>query len=210
MVRHQVDSMAIVSVAFLLFMLFSIVQDAQSSRPAQVAVASGSEEMFPAGAQPAVVQNGAVENLPDGSQGTDLNEMDIDALAAPYESYAVTQGPHGFSYGHAAIDLSDGKGAVILSPINGIVTQLFIDDLGNTTLVIENDHYQVIILHGIYTVAVGDAVKLGQPVGQESNQGNTVDALGNSCRGRDCGYHIHLNIYDKIMGVNINPLQLWQ
>lgn len=210
MVRHQVDSMAIVSVAFLLFMLFSIVQDAQSSRPAQVAVASGSEEMVPAGAQPAVVQNGAVENLPDGSQGTDLNEMDIDALAAPYESYAVTQGPHGFSYGHAAIDLSAGKGAVILSPINGIVTQLFIDDLGNTTLVIENDHYQVIILHGIYTVAVGDAVKLGQPVGQESNQGNTVDALGNSCRGRDCGYHIHLNIYDKIMGVNINPLQLWQ
>ena len=210
MVRHQVDSMAIVSVAFLLFMLFSIVQDAQSSRPALVAVASGSEELVPAVVQPAVVQNEAVENLPDVSQETDLNEMDIDALAAPYESYAVTQGPHGFSYGHAAIDLSAGKGAVILSPINGIVTQLFIDDLGNTTLVIENDHYQVIILHGIYTVAVGDAVKLGQPVGQESNQGNTVDALGNSCRGRDCGYHIHLNIYDKIMGVNIDPLQLWQ
>ena len=210
MVRHQVDSMAVVSVAFLLFMLFSIVQDAQSSRPALVAVASSSEELVPAVVQPAVVQNEAVENLPDVSQETDLNEMDIDALAAPYESYAVTQGPHGFSYGHAAIDISAGKGAVILSPINGIVTQLFIDDLGNTTLVIENDHYQVIILHGIYTVAVGDAVKLGQPVGQESNQGNTVDALGNSCRGRDCGYHIHLNVYDKILGVNINPLQLWQ
>ena len=141
MVRHQVDSMAVVSVAFLLFMLFSIVQDAQSSRPALVAVASSSEELVPAVVQPAVVQNEAVENLPDVSQETDLNEMDIDALAAPYESYAVTQGPHGFSYGHAAIDLSAGKGAVILSPINGIVTQLFIDDLGNTTLVIENDHY---------------------------------------------------------------------
>lgn len=205
MARHQVDSMAIVSVAFLLFMLFSIVQDTQSSRPEMVAVASGSEEPVAA-----AVQYEEVEDLAAIPQEADRDKLDIDALAPPYENYAVTQGPHGFSYGHAAVDLSAGKGAAILSPINGIVTQLFIDDLGNTTLVIENDHYQVIILHGIYTVAVGNAVKLGQPVGQESNQGNTVDALGNSCRGRDCGYHIHLNVYDKISGVNINPLLLWQ
>jgi hypothetical protein len=68
----------------------------------------------------------------------------------------------------------------------------------------------VTLLHGIYTVAIGDRLKLGQPVGQESNQGNTVDALGNSCRGRDCGYHTHINIFDKILGTNINPLELWQ
>lgn len=205
MVRHQVDSMAIVSVAFLLFMLFSIVQDTQSSRPEMVAVASGSGEPVSA-----AVEYEEVEDLAAIPQEAEREELDSDVLDPPYKNYAVTQGPHGFSYGHAAIDLSAGKGAVILSPINGIVTQLFIDDLGNTTLVIENDRYQVIILHGIYSVAIGDTVAVGQPVGQESNQGNTVDALGNSCRGRDCGYHIHLNVYDKISGVNINPLQLWQ
>ena len=66
------------------------------------------------------------------------------------------------------------------------------------------------LLHGIYSVSEGDFVALGQPVGQESNQGNTVDALGNSCRGRDCGYHSHINIFDKVLMMNVNPLDLWQ
>jgi murein DD-endopeptidase MepM/ murein hydrolase activator NlpD len=75
---------------------------------------------------------------------------------------------------------------------------------------IENSHYQVLLLHGVYTVNVGDTVSAGQPVGYESNQGNTFDAFGQSCRGRDCGYHTHLNIYDKLLGTNVNPLELIQ
>jgi murein DD-endopeptidase MepM/ murein hydrolase activator NlpD len=137
-------------------------------------------------------------------------QSDPDRVIAPYESYILTQGPHGQSYGHLAIDLTAGKGAVIRSPIEGAVTALYVDGLGNTTLIIENEHYQVTLMHGIYEVQVGDQLALGQPVGYESNQGNTIDAWGNSCSGRDCGYHTHLNIFDKRLNENVNPLDLIQ
>jgi murein DD-endopeptidase MepM/ murein hydrolase activator NlpD len=130
------------------------------------------------------------------------------AVIAPYDNYIVTQGPHGYSYGHAAIDIKAGKGAVIKSPIEGVVTALYMDEIGNPTLVIENDIYQITMMHGEYTVAIGDGVKIGQPLGTESNLGNTTDGWGNSCRGRDCGYHTHLNIFDKRRGANVNPLDL--
>jgi murein DD-endopeptidase MepM/ murein hydrolase activator NlpD len=211
MVRHRIDGLTLVAVAFLCFFLFNILQDRQSDSPDYAqgnpmsgsAVAASLQLEGKTGSQesPVVLAVG---------QETGFSGMDSEAIAAPYEHYAVTQGPHGQSYGQLAIDLSAGKGAAVLSPINGVVTQLYIDEWGDTTLVIENDHYIVTLLHGIYTVAIGDRLKLGQPVGQESNQGNTVDALGNSCRGRDCGYHTHINIFDKILGTNINPLELWQ
>jgi murein DD-endopeptidase MepM/ murein hydrolase activator NlpD len=128
------------------------------------------------------------------------------AIAAPYAHYILTQGPHGASYGHMAIDITAGKGATIGSPITGVVTGLYTDGLGNSVLVIENDQYRVTLLHGVYTVIVGQALTLGQAVGSESNIGNTRDFEGNSCAGRDCGYHTHLNIYDKRLGANVNPL----
>lgn len=137
-----------------------------------------------------------------------LDPQDPNLVIAPYTTYTVTQGPHGYSYGHAAIDLTAGKGAEILSPINGSVSQLFTDELGNSTLVIENERYQVTLMHGNYSVKPGDAVTAGQAVGFESNNGNTVDWWGRSCQGRDCGYHSHLNIYDKQAGQNVNPLLL--
>lgn len=133
---------------------------------------------------------------------------DPSVVVAPYPVYTVTQGPHGFSYGQMAIDLTAGKGATIHSPINGTVTQLFTDYLGNPTLIIDNDFYQVTLMHGDYTVAVGQVLRAGDPVGTESNNGNTVDWWGQSCRGRDCGYHSHLNIFDKRIGSNVNPLEL--
>ncbi len=138
----------------------------------------------------------------------DVPNSDPALVIAPYEKYILTQGPHGFSYGHTAIDLTAGQGAVIQSPINGTVTQLFTDEIGNPTLVIENDIYQVLMMHGDYTVGVGATLQAGDPVGYESNNGNTVDWRGVSCRGRKCGYHTHLNIYDKTTGSNINPLLL--
>jgi murein DD-endopeptidase MepM/ murein hydrolase activator NlpD len=131
-----------------------------------------------------------------------------ESFISPYDSYTLTQGPHGFSYGHMAIDIAAGKGATIYSPINGTVDELYIDGIGNPTLVLENDVYRVTLLHGIYTVEIGQQVVAGQIVGTESNQGNTTDMQGNSCRNRDCGYHTHLNVFDKRSGTNINPLDL--
>ncbi len=49
---------------------------------------------------------------------------------------------------------------------------------------------------------------LGQAVGVESNKGYTTDMQGRLCTGRDCGYHTHLNIFDKRLGQNVNPLKL--
>ena len=131
-----------------------------------------------------------------------------EAFVIPYAEYWVTQGPHGMSYGHYAIDIAAGKGEAITAPINGQVTQLFTDGIGNPTLVIENERYQVTLMHGRYTVQVGDELAIGDAVGTESNLGNTRDMNGNSCRNRDCGYHTHLNVYDKVAGGNVNPLEI--
>lgn len=129
-------------------------------------------------------------------------------IVYPYDNFSLTQGPHGFSYGHMAIDIAAGKGAVVKSPIEGKISNLYADEWGNTTLVIENAKYQVTMLHGNYSVAIGDSVALGQQVGTESNNGYTLDMYGNSCRGRDCGYHTHLNVFDKELGTNVNPLEV--
>jgi len=134
---------------------------------------------------------------------------DWNAIAPPYDSYIVTQGIHGESYGHAAIDLTAGEGAEIKSPINGTVEALYIDEYGNTTLIIENERYQVTLLHGLYNVEQGQVVALGDVVGTESNQGYTVDFQGRLCSGRDCGYHTHLNVFDKQLQANVNPLELF-
>lgn len=129
-------------------------------------------------------------------------------FVSPYADYTLTQGVHGTSYGHMAVDIAAGKGATIYSPIHGEVTALYVDGIGNPTLVIENEVYKVTMLHGDYTVQIGESLKAGDTVGTESNLGNTTDMQGNSCRNRNCGYHTHLNIFDKRIGTNINPLNL--
>lgn len=131
-----------------------------------------------------------------------------DLIIAPYPRYTITQGPHGAAYGHLAVDLSAGKGAPIRSPISGVVTARYRDRYGNTTLIIENEFYEITLLHGVYTVAEGEAVQQGQVIGKESNKGYTTDMQGRPCKGRDCGYHTHLNIYDKRLGANVNPLKV--
>lgn len=153
-----------------------------------------------------------VEPQPFAGQEAEPEPREADALAfeAPYSNYVLTQGPHGQSYGHLAIDLAAGKGAAILSPINGRVTEKYTDQWGNPTIIIENDVYQVKMLHGIYSAEVGQRVSIGEQVGVESNLGYTTDMRGVRCAGRTdyCGYHTHLNVYDKTQERNVNPLSL--
>jgi hypothetical protein len=178
--KSGMDGIALAALALLLIMGINLLSN-PSSQPAVAAV--------------------------QGAQMQD-RQQNQERVVAPYERYVLTQGPHGQSYGHLAIDLTAGKGAVIRSPIEGIVSALYVDGLGNTTLVIENEHYQVTLMHGIYEVQVDDQLMLAQPVGYESNQGFTIDAWGNLCAGRDCGYHTHLNIFDKRLNENVNPLEV--
>ena len=201
-------------IAALLFSDINTIA-AQTPQAAQTALAAPvtallSESAVVPPEQEAVLLPVRVENIQPAADAQPLAAQPAapDVVVAPYDEYVVSQGPHGYSYGHAAIDMTAGNGATILSPINGSVTQNFIDYLGNTTLVIENDYYQVTLMHGFYSAQVGEMLSAGQVIGSESNQGNTVDWWGRSCRGRDCGYHTHLNIFDKRIGSNVNPLGL--
>jgi murein DD-endopeptidase MepM/ murein hydrolase activator NlpD len=205
MSRPRIDGLAIVSIAFLGFMFLMAMRDVGVINAASFTDASETAEPTPSsssqGAQVPTDQV-AIDPAPVSEA------MDPDAFISIYEHYIVTQGPHGFEYGHMAIDLAAGNGATILSPINGVISQFFVDKYGNTVLMIDNDHYQVTLLHGLYHVKVGETVSLGQAIGSESNQGLTYDYLGRLCKGRDCGYHSHLNVFDKTIGANINPLEL--
>ena len=159
-------------------------------------------------AVPFAPPNTAVEEVPAVPLAPPAALTGPEVFVIPYAEYWVTQGPHGMSYGHYAIDIAAGKGEAITSPINGTVTALYIDGIGNPTLVVENERYQVTLMHGLYTVQIGDELALGDLLGTESNLGNTRDMAGNSCRNRDCGYHTHLNVYDKQARSNVNPLDL--
>lgn len=202
---------AVMWIGMIAALLFSDINTiaAQTPQAAQTALAAPKVEAQPK--EQAILLPARVDNIAPAAKAAapvTAQPGAPDVVVAPYSEYVVTQGLHGYSYGHAAIDLTGGNGAAILSPINGSVTQNFVDYLGNTTLVIENDYYQVTLMHGLYTAAVGQVLSAGQVIGSESNQGNTVDWWGQSCRGRDCGYHTHLNIFDKRIGSNTNPLGL--
>ncbi len=206
------DGLTVAAIGVIVLMGFGLLRDAgvfgasakkilsaNSAKPTQVIAAVAAQAEPGSGGEKAKVQS--VARAPAG-------QIDSDAIAAPYDHFIITQGIHGAEYGHMAIDISAGKGATIKSPINGTVTKLYIDDWGNPSLTIENEHYAVELLHGLFSVKVGDTITLGQPVGTESNQGNTFDGMGRSCAGRDCGYHTHVNVYDKRLGTNVNPFQV--
>ena len=185
--NHKIDGLAIVGLALILLLCASLLGDATSASGIQL-------------------------HTPDTilTQEATAAIADPAAFAAPYESYTLTQGPHGATYGHRAIDIAAGEGAAILSPIYGAITERLSDQYGNPTLVIENENYRVTLLHGVYTVEVGQTVALGDIIGSESNLGYTMDMYGNLCWGRaGCGYHTHLNVFDKRLGENVNPLDLF-
>ena len=184
--QPRVELAALVALAFILFIGLNLFLDRNEPGATQAARAASAAQT-----QPAMQDNPAL-------------------IAPPYNKYVVTQGPHGASYGHLAIDLAAGRGKPIKSPISGVISEKYTDPYGNPTLVIENEVYIVTLLHGKYTVSRGQRVKLGEVVGTESNKGYTTDMQGNPCRQRQCGYHTHLNVYDKRVQANINPLTLFE
>jgi murein DD-endopeptidase MepM/ murein hydrolase activator NlpD len=206
--RVRIDGLTIVAVVLVLFMGFNVLKDRGLKKISITEVSPVSLAAVPTGMPEQLVSTGGVDHITPSENIAQIE--DPDAIASPYDEYILTQGIHGEWYGQMAIDISAGKGATIKSPINGLVTALFVDEYGNTNLIIENDHFRITMFHGLYSVNAGDHVELGQPVGKESNQGYTVDAQGRPCRGRNCGYHTHLNIYDKLLGTNVDPLPLIQ
>ena len=201
--RTRLDGMTLAGVALLLLFCVNIVRGWAGE---------GERVGGPTNEQgtPVAVMTPVPGALPPADTG---NESQSDpgwnsAIAMPYDEYFLTQGAHGQAYGHLAIDIAAGNGATIKSIINGTVSGAGYDQWGNTFIQIENELYTVLYLHGLYTLSVGDSVRAGQPIGSESNIGYTLDMAGNLCAGRNCGYHTHLNVYDKRQATNINPLAL--
>jgi murein DD-endopeptidase MepM/ murein hydrolase activator NlpD len=91
-----------------------------------------------------------------------------------------------------------GAYAPVFSPINGVVTQIYIDGLGNPVIRIENAQWVVLLLHlNPDNVSAGQTVSIWQQVGTESNRGNTW-SNGKKCgTGSDCGFHTHFSLQKK-------------
>ncbi len=195
--------MTVVGFAFLFFIGVKLATD---SAAAAAPAVKEQETTLSAGTE--VLGMEAASSTSPDLDSPNPTSPTADRIVYPYDKFTLTQGPHGYSYGHMAIDLTAGLDAPIFSPIAGVVSASFVDPYGNPTLVLENTRYEVTLLHGHYTVEPGDKVELGQPVGSESNLGYTTDWQGRSCKERDCGYHTHLNIYDKSLGHNVNPLEI--
>lgn len=210
MYRSRFDALAFVALFLIFFMGFKVfTQRTQAKALAEITITMetsspvGQVEAAPPEAESISAQPPSLETNVDNEEVEDKT-----AIVAPYDTYIVTQGEHGVSYGHNAVDLAAGEGETIYAPISGKVSDLYIDEWGNPTLVLENKDYQVTLLHGIYNVTEDQKIKQGDPIGTESNLGYTLDMQGNSCAGRDCGYHTHINIFDKKLGMNVNPLNV--
>lgn len=195
--------LVLVAIVFVAFMGYKVIRDRTDNINTTSSATEAQVEQPAPPLKPAAAPSGDPTGSPEGIPGGLPEEF-----ASPYDQYTFTQGIHGASYGHMAIDLAAGQGATIMSPIHGAVTELYVDMYGNPTVVIENDVYSVMMLHGEYTVSIGEMVESGQAVGVESNLGYTTDMAGVPCWGRECGYHTHLNVFDKRIGGNVNPLEL--
>ena len=200
--------MTIAGVAILVLFAMSIFRGFTSRVAADAAPVPADPTALAVAATAAAAAQAGLTQTPPADVASTPDLSGSLATGLPYDEYFLTQGLHGESYGHLAIDIAAGNGATIRSIINGTVTATGYDQWGNTYIQIENDVYIVLYLHGAYSLVAGDAVTAGQPIGTESNIGYTLDMAGNLCAGRDCGYHTHLNVFDKRLGINIDPLSL--
>ena len=166
--------MTIAGVAILLLFAMSIFRGFATRVAADAAPGPSDPAALAATATAAAaLQAGLTTPVPGPVATPDVSWSLI--TAPPYDEYFLTQGLHGESYGHLAIDIAAGNGSVIKSIINGTVTATGYDQWGNTFIQIDNDVYTVLYLHGAYSLVAGDAVTAGQPIGTESNIGYTLD-----------------------------------
>jgi murein DD-endopeptidase MepM/ murein hydrolase activator NlpD len=135
---------------------------------------------------------------------------DEQVFLPPYVIFQVNQGAHaggGWWYGRLAVDIGNGRGTPLFSPINGWVSEAGADEFGSTYIVLENSRWRVLMMHGDYSVGLGEVVQAGQQVGTESNNGFTRGPGGEICNGAPgCGEHTHLAVWDG--GVEVDPLEL--
>ena len=209
--RKKPDAMTLVGLAVLLIFAAGIFRNSATRVAADAAPETPNPAAIAAAATTAAEAQAALPQTAPAADPAAADALARDtAISVPYDTYFLTQGLHGESYGHLAIDIAAGNGSTIYSIINGTVTGTGYDQWNNTFIQIENDVYTVLYMHGVYGWAVGDAVTAGQVIGTESNIGYTLDSYGNVCgyTGRDCGYHTHLNVFDKRLGLNIDPLTL--
>ena len=149
--KRGFDGFTIAALALFLFIGLSlVVDDGEGSGPSDTSNPPSQNGNASTGGQAPTLPT------PIPTPPTYLIPGDQTALVAPYAEYIITQGAHGFSYGHAAIDISGGKSAPILSPINGVVSENYTDQYGNTTLILDNNKFQITFLHGNYSVNVGE------------------------------------------------------
>ena len=155
-VRGGIDGMTLAAFLLIGFGALMVYRDISSHN--EIGLPSGkSDEIQDAQlqAKPQKVDSEVGSGL-GPPESTDMERR----VAPPYAEYTLTQGLHGFSYGHMAIDLSAGKGAIIKSPILGYVSELYTDQYGNPTLpdnladgillMISGDH------RGVYHIAGAD------------------------------------------------------
>lgn len=202
----RVDRLAVTASVLLFFLAWQLLSG-QGDKPGMVTQQEAFHQVKPvfrSGSESAWLMSGGGS----ARESELLAALDPTAVHFPYDDFWISQGPHGSEYGHMAIDIVAGKDTPIKSPLGGRVSGYYIDQYGNTILILENERYRITLMHGEYSVAFGQEIGLGQFIGRESNNGYTTDIYGYSCRGRDCGYHTHLNVFDKKTGQNVNPLDV--
>ena len=105
----RIDPFTITLLLILLFLLIQLLPDRKNASETPVPQPNPAEqaeeaapvpETIPQPIDPAPVPVAPV--VPDSA-----------TIVYPYDEYWVTQGPHGMSYGHMAIDLAAGKGAIV-------------------------------------------------------------------------------------------------
>ncbi|MFN2304930.1 MAG: hypothetical protein ACK2TV_14460, partial [Anaerolineales bacterium] len=145
--RSRFDGLTIVALALILFMGFNVVRDQGwvQAKPLNEADAAalGGVPLDMQGDVDASNPDPETTPAPDQQPAPISARADPDLVVSPYDHFIVTQGLHGFSYGQMAVDITGGKKATIMSPINGVISALYVDEWGNPTLIIENSHYQV-------------------------------------------------------------------
>ncbi len=117
--------------------------------------------------------------------------------ASPVQPRLVQNGMHGENW--PGRDYATPAGTPLVSPVTGTVirkgTDSYCGPFGcyNTFVLFEaDDGTQVMLMHGNYTVQVGDRVKQGQSIGSEASNGNSTEP------------HTHISI--KQNGVFIDPV----